>query len=398
MFLSLFFAQIEARRPVILVPGTYASQLQVKADKVDTKWYCPTSFDWTTIWVDEKYFVPPKYNCPMTWFLSKYDEEHNNATEYYDGLEIDTVDFGGLGGVTMIDDCSWFNTSFIPYYFEIVKILKENNFVEGESLFGAPNDWRYGIAGQPEKTFPRLKELVEKAYYINKAKVVLFGHSFGSFTTHYFLDAMDQDWIDKYIDHAVLLAPSFTGAGETLYIAWQRALKFGNFLLNMTAMRNLLENIGAVHTHFPNYVLHGDKPVVYGPNGEEYYPNQFISLLREKGRMSEENERLARLQEKYISVFPPKPKTRTVIVYNSALNTTESINLSSWDEGAEYSHNYGGGDGTIPASSVEKYCKEYANGEYKLECMDINMTEEASHYLMLMNPDLVDLYYRLIRD
>ena len=334
----------------------------------------------------------------MTWFLTKYDEANNNVTNKYDGLEVDTVDFGGLNGITMIDDCSWLNTSFIPYYFEIIKILKENNFVEGESLFGAPNDWRYGIAGQYETFFPRLKELVEKAYYINKEKVVLFGHSFGSFSAHYFLDSMEQEWVDKYIDHVVLLAPSFTGAGEAVYISWTRKLSLLGIPFEMDAMRDLLENIGALHTHFPNYELHADSPVVYGPNGEEYYPNQYISLLKEHDRLSDENERIARLQEKYISVFPPAPKARTYVVYNTAIDTTKSINLTSWDDGADYTENVEGGDGTIHSSSVQKFCDKSVNGTYKLECMDINTTEDGSHYLMLMNPDLVDLYYRLIRD
>ena len=389
---SLFLVHTTQRRPVILVPGTYASQLQIKLDNYDTYWYCPKTMDWTTVWVDEKFFIPPKYNCMFKWFLSQYNEEYQNVTTM-PGVEFDTVDFGGLRGVTMIDNFSTINTSFIPYYYNLVKKLEQNNFIEGESLFGAPNDWRYGIAGQPSTLYPRLKELCEKAFYINKAKVVLVGHSFGGFCVHYFLDAMEQSWVDKYIDHAVLLSPSFTGSGETLYISWERSIK-KIIELNMTGLRNLIENVGAVHTHFPNYELFDGEPVLYRPNGQPVYPNEFISFLREQGRLSEANEKIARLQEKYISKFPPAPKVRTVIVYNSALNTTGSISLNSYNEGDKFTHNYIGGDGTIPAPAIQKVCKKYP----ELECNDLNSTKDASHFMMLMNPDLIDYFYRLIRD
>lgn len=391
MFFFNLFAHTASRKPVILVPGTYASILQAKATNVPLQWYCPKDFDWKTIWLDEAYFVPPRYNCLLKWLSVEYDEK-TKSTKNLDGLEIDTLNFGSLDGVSMVDKFSILNVSFIPYYFELIKVMKNDGYVEGETLYGAPNDWRLGIAGLNATFTQRMKELVEKAYAKTGEKVVIVGHSFGSFISHFFETAMEQEWVDKYIDHVVLLAPSFSGAGETIGISWTRAIKIG-IKLNLTGTRALLENIGAVHTHYPNYELHADEPIMYLPDGKEVYPKDFITLLHQTGRLSDENEKIARLQEPFISKAPPRPKARTIIAFNSAVKTTTSINLKSMDEGADYTSNYAGGDGTILSSGINKYCKMYP----EIECHDFNETKNGSHFLMLMNPKLVNYFYELIK-
>jgi triacylglycerol esterase/lipase EstA (alpha/beta hydrolase family) len=84
--------------------------------------------------------------------------------------------------------------------------LKNRGYTERVDLFGAPIDWRLGLAGL-NSTFGQLKQLVEKAYTLNGEKVVILGHSFGGMIEQYFLDTFSQkDWARKYINSAVFIA------------------------------------------------------------------------------------------------------------------------------------------------------------------------------------------------
>lgn len=72
------------------------------------------------------------------------------------------------------------------YMAPLVESLEEIGYVDGETLFGAPYDFRYGLAaeGHPSKIGTKflqdLKELIEKASSVNGGKpVVILSHSLG---------------------------------------------------------------------------------------------------------------------------------------------------------------------------------------------------------------------------
>ena len=75
------------------------------------------------------------------------------------------------------------------YMAPLVESLEEIGYVSGETLFGAPYDFRYGLAaeGHPSHVgskFKDLKDLIEKASASNGGKpVILLSHSLGDFST-----------------------------------------------------------------------------------------------------------------------------------------------------------------------------------------------------------------------
>ena len=83
-------------------------------------------------------------------------------------------------------------------------------------------------------------------------------------------------------------------------------------------------------------------------------------------------------------------------VYNCATTWSASF---AWVEGVlnvtsgKYHNNYAGGDGTILSSGLAKYCKMHP----EIECHDFNETKNGSHFMMLMNPKLVNYFYELIK-
>lgn len=105
-----------------------------------------------------------------------------------EGVSINPVDFGGLGGVSYTDELLK-DFHFIPTYGPIIDVLKDRfGCVERENLFGVPYDWRYG-AHQTESFWSQVKGLVEEAYTKNgNKKVVLVGHSMGTVFINYFCE------------------------------------------------------------------------------------------------------------------------------------------------------------------------------------------------------------------
>ena len=89
-------------KPVVLIPGTYASVLQMTGSNMGLQWYCPKKVENSIIWLEEKYFVPPVVNCLLQWVTVHYDAKTDSQVPL-PGANIDVYDFGGLGGVSYVD-------------------------------------------------------------------------------------------------------------------------------------------------------------------------------------------------------------------------------------------------------------------------------------------------------
>jgi len=391
--LSLLLSLCFSLKPVILIPGTYASTLTMAAKDVNLEWYCPKNVQRNVVWVNEKYFIPPLYNCVIQWVTNVYDAKNKKAADY-PGTEFDVLDFGGLDGVKSIDSFTPFNFSVIPYYNKIIEVFEKNGYVPRRTLFGAPIDWRVGIAGQKEY-FPKLKKLVEDAYQMNNnQKVVIIGHSFGAFAAHYFgASAMDQAWVTKYIDHMMLLAPSFAGSGEAAEFAWTKSVhKY--ITIKTKHLSKAIESMGAVHVHFPNFEINGNKAVMIGPDGVNYTARDFPDLLIKHGRITGDNIELMKLNIPYISKIPDQPLARTTIVYNSRHETPSGFKLiGDWSsEKVEPIHS--GGDGVVLSDGIDEFCRRYSSS--KLNCHNLNEPSNIGrHFRMILNEGIVQKIYEI---
>ncbi|KAL2529496.1 Lecithin-cholesterol acyltransferase-like 1 [Forsythia ovata] len=101
----------------------------------------------------------------------------------------------------------------ITSYMEpIVKSLEEIGYVDGINLFGAPYDFRYGLAaeGHPSnvasKFLAQLKNLIETASNSNEGKpIILLSHSLGGLFVLQLLVRNPISWRQKYIKHFIAL-------------------------------------------------------------------------------------------------------------------------------------------------------------------------------------------------
>ena len=206
---------------------------------------------------------------------------------------------------------------------------------------------------------------------------------------------MNQEWVEKYIDHQVLIAPSFGGSGEAAEFAWTRKIK--KFIsINIKYLSEIIEGIGAVHIHFPNFEMNQDEPLLIGPNGENYYAKDFPDLLIKYNKVNNDNINLLKLNIPYISKAPNPPLIKTTIIYNSKHSTVKAIKINkNWNEDPEVLH--GDGDGTVLSKGIEYFCNKYKN--YNINCHNINDSNfSGGHFRMLIDENSVKNIYNLAKN
>ena len=385
-------------KPVILVPGTYASVLQFTGSNSDLQWYCPKEFDHETVWVAEEYFIPPVLNCLTQWIAVKYDNKTNTQTSM-SGYDVDVLDFGHVSGVTHLDRFV-FNISFIPYFSKLVKVFHNHGYADDITIFGAPHDWRFGISNQ-EVLWPRLKDLIETVHKSTGEKAILLGHSFGGFVVHHFISIIapsrySEEWLKEHVDRGIELSPSFGGAGSAVEYAYLRALHYV-IEIKWDLLAETLESMGCIHTHFPNYELqklHGDPTVIIDPTGKEYKASEVPQFLIDHQKINGDNIKLLNLMVPYLKE-PPKPSlVKEIVFYNSRRETTTGIMIGDWDKDSSVTKIIGRGDGTVMADNIEAYCDYIANSNLT-KCIDLNDDSlMGSHFEMLFDSDKLEQFYQ----
>ena len=123
----------------------------------------------------------------------------------------------------MISDGAFCNRHITEYMATLVRTLEEMGYRDGESLFGAPYDFRYGLAaeGHPSavglKFLRDLKELVENATKSNGGKpAIIVSHSLGGLFVLQLLSRSSRSWRQKFVKHFVALSAPWGGAVRTM--------------------------------------------------------------------------------------------------------------------------------------------------------------------------------------
>eukprot|EP00252_Welwitschia_mirabilis_P001419 TRINITY_DN11285_c0_g1_i3.p1 TRINITY_DN11285_c0_g1~~TRINITY_DN11285_c0_g1_i3.p1 ORF type:complete len:302 (-),score=20.58 TRINITY_DN11285_c0_g1_i3:281-1186(-) len=103
----------------------------------------------------------------------------------------------------------------------LVKSLEDAGYVDGESLYGAPYDFRYGPGTKAYSVgtvyVENLKKLVEDAYLCNgNRSVILVSHSLGGLWLHHLLISQSLEWKQKYIKHFIAIGTPWGGTVQAM--------------------------------------------------------------------------------------------------------------------------------------------------------------------------------------
>ena len=341
-------------KPLILIPGLYGSPLYGQAtDEYSKKWYCPSFSERSQFWIDLKLVIPPVYNCIFKMMTVRYDTE-NQQLDSQVGFTSTVEDFGGSGGIEYVDS-SFFNWHFIESFHDFADFLRDKGYEFKKNLFGCPYDWRFGMAGFPKlKLFEQIQQLVEEAYSINgNTKVTILGYSLGGYVSQHFLSNFTtQEWKDKYVNRVVFLAPAFGGSGDTLVPSYTHRFPLVNFITS-DEIDNCLETMPVLHALFPNHIVFGDTPLVYGPNGTvAATASTWGQFLIDHGKLAGEAITIFEQNLWFNQHELKAPGVPIVFIYNSALATDLALHFADgYDEDPSDVETVPG-DGTVPAIGI----------------------------------------------
>jgi len=123
--------------PIILINGLPTSVLEGKVNRTTTRYpYCrkSTNDQWETLWLSFRHLFPPHQNCLFDELALHYNKDGDTWSNTQ-GVEIRTVDFGGVSGLSHIDP----ETRIVLNYQGMIDYLtKSMGYCVGQDLFGAP--------------------------------------------------------------------------------------------------------------------------------------------------------------------------------------------------------------------------------------------------------------------
>lgn len=196
-------------RPVVLIASMIGSRLQAQLDGYrSSHWYCWTEWrEWFTIWFNFEDLVTPFINC---WYeqMALHLDPRTGRSFSTPGVNIRYIDYGGVDGVTYLDD--WHE---IPMWNETVYLFEALGWEVGKSLRAAPYDWRFGPETWAAEDWPRLRRLIEETYALNNnTPVAAVSLSMGGPYFLGFLNQQTQGWKDKFLHSFISLDGAFGGS------------------------------------------------------------------------------------------------------------------------------------------------------------------------------------------
>ncbi|CAL5089300.1 unnamed protein product [Urochloa decumbens] len=255
--------------PVVLVPGMGCSDLEARL----TEEYRPSvprcgamkGKGWFELWKNISDLEAHDY---MDCFLQQMRLIYDPSTNEYQnlpGVETRIPTSAPLEGsatrtlFTRMKQC----------FDKVREGLERLGYRDGDTLFGAPYDWRYAppLPGQPSKVyssfFKEFKALVEAASTKHHKKVIVVGHSYGGMVALEFVRNTPLAWRNKYIKHLILVAPTLsegflnqlvrlaTGPSDLTYIG-----------ANTSSLRPMWRSFETSIVDLPSPDVFGHKPLV----------------------------------------------------------------------------------------------------------------------------------------
>lgn len=373
--LFLFAVFTFSKKPIILVPGAFRSQLVVNTHNTDRPNYCIQGDE--EGWLRFRKFVPPYHKCLLQW-LQVYLKPDQTLGDK-ENISVKAYDYGGLKGVYATGP-PIFNYDFLAYFKFIIQDLKGYGYQEGQDLFGAPYDWRLGVF-QPESCFTKLQALVEEAYQKNGQKrVSIIAHSLGCQVTNRFLtEKTTAEWRAKYINSTTYIAPSWSGTGTALGVIWRLKRK-----LNYSFAYKLIDainSLGTMHTHFPHTLAYENQTLLTDEEGVEYTGKEIIDQLVPHGIFTQKEYEQAQLNFQFLRKYPATPDVDINILYNSGYKTALGLNAQKYFGFGQTI--YGNGDGLVGSAMIEWVIKNWNTGK-QLRYHDMNSTSWRFKHLRLL--------------
>ncbi|KAK9097152.1 hypothetical protein Sjap_022649 [Stephania japonica] len=352
--------------PVILVPGSGGNQLEARL----TKEYKPSSLwcrlwsqpSWSRLWFNPLVLVEPFTKCfaeRMTLYYHPEIDDYRNAP----GVETRAPHFGSTESLLCLDPLIKDATAYME---ALVTTLHTLGYTEGDTLFGAPYDFRYGLApqGHPSLTSTQflhnLKTLIEHASHSNNDKpVIILTHSLGSLFALHLLNRNTPSWRNRYVKHLITLSAPWAGTVQqmlTFASGYTLGVPFVDPLVVRAEQRSSESNLWLL----PNPKQFTDRVLVVAKAINMTYSAHNMSMFLRDIGYGEGVVPYERRVVPLISEGLAAPGVPVSCVFGSGVRTAERLVYGGggFDGGPEEVV-YGDGDGTVNMVSLVALEREW---------------------------------------
>ncbi|RRT51561.1 hypothetical protein B296_00051043 [Ensete ventricosum] len=237
----------------------------------------------------------------------------------------------------------------------LVNSLEQLGYIDGQNLFGAPYDFRYGLAaeGHPSKVGTQnledLKELIESASASNGGKpVILLSHSLGGLFALQLLVRSTSSWRQKYVKHLLTLSAPWAGTVQemlTFASGYTLGIPIVDPLLVRAEQRSSESNLWLL----PSPTVFGHKPLVVSGNKSysAWDMQEFMEDIGFEEGVYPYKTRVLPMTDKF-----EDPGVPVTCVVGSGVETPETLFYGEDGFDVQPEVVYGDGDGTVNLVSL----------------------------------------------
>lgn len=259
------------------------------------------------------------------------------------------------------------------YMAPLVESLERIGYIDGENLFGAPYDFRYGLAapGHPSRVGSKylndLKNLIEEASNSNGGKpVILVSHSLGGLFVLELLNRNPHSWRKKFVKHFIALSAPWGGTVDEMF-TFASGNSLGVPLVNPLLVRNEQRSSESNLWLLPNpKMFDANKSLVTTPN-RDYSAHDMVDFLKDIGYPEGVYPYETRILPLIAEIEAPEVGITCIV--GEGVKTPEELFYRNGDFDEQPEFLYGDGDGTVNMVSLlalEKLWKDEKNQYLKV--------------------------------
>ncbi|CAL4927117.1 unnamed protein product [Urochloa decumbens] len=350
------------RHPVILIPGAGGNQLEARL----TEDYKPCSLacrvwppvrgrgGWFRLWFDPSVLLAPLTRCfaeRMTLYYDAVADDYRNAP----GVETRVSDFGSTSTLRYLDPSLKLLTGYMN---TLASTLEKAGYEEGQDLFGAPYDFRYGLAGPGHPSavgsayLHRLRLLVESACAANGGRpAILVAHSLGGLFALQFLARSPLPWRSAHVARLVTLSAPWGGSVQEM-LTFASGNTLGVPFVDASLIRDEQRSAESNLWLLPAPRVFGNTTLVVSRGQNRSYSAKNVTqFLRDIG--FEEGVEPYRARIRPLVEALPEPGVPVTCLVGTGVDTVESLvyGEGGFEEPPEEVV-YGDGDGTVNLASL----------------------------------------------
>ncbi|KAF7052498.1 hypothetical protein CFC21_060587 [Triticum aestivum] len=390
--------------PVILIPGSGGNQLEARL----TDDYRPSSLTcrvwplvrgrggWFRMWFEPSVVVAPLTRCFAERMMLYYDrdaDDYRNAP----GVHTRVYDFGSTSTLRYLDPTLKVLTGYMDV---LASTLEKAGYEEGRDLFGAPYDFRYGLAapGHPSQVgsayLERLKLLVESACAANDGRpAILMAHSLGGLYALQFLARAPPAWRAAHVKRLVTLSAPWGGSVQEM-LTFASGNTLGVPFVDPSLIRDEQRSSESNLWLLPTPKVFGNTTLVFSQRHNRTYSAKNVTQFLNDIGFADGVEPY-RTRTRPLGEVLPEPGVPVTCLVGTGVDTVESLVFG--DEGFDAGPVkvvYGDGDGTVNLASLMGPIKAWSDSPAQV--LEVVELPKVSHMGILKDKSALDQILRIL--